>query len=217
MAKHRTAQILLMRPRKGNKMAAQSIGRSFSRLEKTLFLVLAVIIIAAAYYFGVIKNVADTKTANTLALEEIDSNIAAQRELEKIRLEMEDKLANMGSLTELPEVASYDNFSNELNELNKILATASSYNLNFSNPTQQGDTIRRVVNISFTTASYNAAFDVIKSLQKGSYYSLITDFNLSAKVLADGSIESVAGTAKVTFFETTAGSDNLDGVEIEEA
>lgn len=194
-------------------MANSRLSRPITRLEKVLFIVLAIVLIGTAYYFGVIKNVADTQAANQEALIDTKGNIAVQEEIASRRASMKNRLDELGSLAAVPEVASYDNFNNEIAELNTVLAQALSYDLSFSVPTRSGDTIRRVVDVSYTTENYESALSVIKALENGSYYCRITDFTLDAKLRVDGGIESVSGTVKVTFYETAVGATNLEGIE----
>lgn len=191
---------------------ASIFKRSFSTIEKVLIAVLIVALLGAAYYFGVVKNVADTKAANEQALASLEDEIASQRSVNMLRTQMEAELGDLGSLSSLPVVATYDNVSNELAELNSILSKASAYDLKFSAPEKSGTTIRRVVSISFTTPNNESALNIIGELKNGPYRCEITDFSLTAKLLADGSVESVAGTMTVTYYETSIGAGNLNGV-----
>lgn len=199
-------------------MARRSVlNRSFSTREKVLLLVLAVVLVIGAYYFLVVKNVADTLTANQQQLEEIQIQIDAQNTIAQARSRMEAELAELGDGESLPEVAVYDNIRNELNELNALMASATSYDLTFDQPELEGSLVRRTVSVSFTVPTYRAALDVVKALENGSYKCLIEDFALNGKLLPDGSVESVSATMSVTYVETTNGSTNLGGLPAEGA
>lgn len=199
-------------------MARRSVlNRSFSTREKVLLLVLAVVLVIGAYYFLVVKNVADTLTANQQQLEEIQIQIDAQNTIAQARSRMEAELAELGDGESLPEVAVYDNIRNELNELNALMASATSYDLTFDQPELEGSLVRRTVSVSFTVPTYRAALDVVKALENGSYKCLIEDFALNGKLLPDGSVESVSATMSVTYVETTNGSTNLGGLPEEGA
>ena len=199
-------------------MARRSaLNRSFSTREKVLLLVLAVVLVIGAYYFLVVKNVADTLTANQQQLEEIQIQIDAQNTIAQARSRMEAELAELGDGESLPEVAVYDNIRNELNELNALMASATSYDLTFDQPELEGSLVRRTVSVSFTVPTYRAALDVVKALENGSYKCLIEDFALNGKLLPDGSVESVSATMSVTYVETTNGSTNLGGLPEEGA
>ncbi|MBC2888027.1 hypothetical protein [Gordonibacter massiliensis (ex Traore et al. 2017)] len=194
-------------------MARRSmLNRSFSTREKVLMLVLAVLLVAACYYFLVIKNVADTKLENDLQLQEIQQQIDTQTALAMARTRMEGELEKLGDVNKLPVVATYDNIRNELDELNALLAGVGTYDVKFGQPELEGELVRRPVTITYTVPSYDAALNIVQSLQNGSYRCDITDFTLTGKMLADGSIESVNATLDVTYFETTRGATNLSGL-----
>lgn len=188
------------------------LNRSFSTREKVLMLVLAVLLVAACYYFLVIKNVADTKLENDLQLQEIQQQIDTQTALAMARTRMEGELEKLGDVGKLPVVATYDNIRNELDELNALLAGVGTYDVKFGQPELEGELVRRPVTITYTVPSYDAALGIVQSLQNGSYRCDITDFTLTGKMLADGSIESVNATLDVTYFETTRGASNLSGL-----
>lgn len=175
-------------------------------------LVLAVLLVAACYYFLVIKNVADTKLENDLQLQEIQQQIDTQTALAMARTRMEGELEKLGDVGKLPVVATYDNIRNELDELNALLAGVGTYDVKFGQPELEGELVRRPVTITYTVPSYDAALGIVQSLQNGSYRCDITDFTLTGKMLADGSIESVNATLDVTYFETTRGASNLSGL-----
>lgn len=193
-------------------MAANRLSRAFSRREKIMVLILAVIAVIAFYYFAVVQTVASTTAANDAALADIEDQIAVQNVISEKYAKMEAELEGLGSLDQLPEVASYDNLSNELQELNGVLAAATSYDLSFTAPEVEGETIRRVVNVSFTTPNYGSALSIVEALQNGKYRCEIRDISLTSKILANGSIDSVTGTLKVTYYETTVGANNLNGL-----
>lgn len=194
-------------------MARRSLlNRSFSTREKVLILILAVLLIVAFYYFFVIRNVAETKAANEMELAEIEQQIDAQTALATVRQRMQSELEELGAEESLPEVAVYDNIRNELDELNALLAGTSTYDLKFGQPVLEGDLVRRPVTVSFTVPSYQDALEMVRKLNNGTYRCQVTDFALTGKMLADGSIENVSATLDVTYFETTKGATNLSGL-----
>lgn len=194
-------------------MARRSIlNRSFSTRESVLILVLALLLMAACYYFLVVKNVADTLAANNEQLAQIETNIDVQEKVAEARARMEAELAALGDNESLPEVATYDNIRNELDELNALLAGASSYNLSFGQPTLDGQLVRRTVTATFTVPDYAAALNVVRELENGTYRCQITDFTLDGELMADGSVGGVDATLSVTYLETVNGATNLNGL-----
>lgn len=175
-------------------------------------LVLVIVLLVAAYYFFVVRNVADTQAANAIEMEQVQSDIDLQNTLKQVYEKKQRELDELGALGSLPEVAAYDNLRNELDELNTILGQTSAYDIKFATPEIDGDLIRRVVNITFTAPSYGDAFSIVDQLQNGKYRCDVTDFTVTAQLLADGSVKSVNATLKVTYFETANGATSLNGL-----
>ncbi|BAK43386.1 type II secretion system protein GspM [Eggerthella sp. YY7918] len=188
------------------------LNRSFSTREKVLMLILVGVVLVACYYFLVVKNVADTMAANQAQLEEIQLQTDTQTALAAARSRMENELAELGDKGNLPEVATYDNLRAELDELNALMASAKTYDVKFSEPTLDGQLVRRPVSVAFTTADYATALNMVRALENGSFRCEITDFSMAGKMLADGSVESVSSTINVTYLETTNGASNLTGL-----
>ncbi len=193
-------------------MANRLMSRSFTKREKIMILVLAVLLVVASYYFFVVQNVALTKASNTAKLEEVQDQMTVQTTIASMRNKMEQELGSMGDVNSLPVIATYDNLRNELDELNGVLAKASSYDLKLAQPTLEGETVRRVVTLTFTTPNYDTAMAIVEGLQNGKYRCEISDFALTGKMLASGSVESVSGTLSITYYETTAGATNTNGL-----
>lgn len=193
-------------------MKSNILNRSFSGREKALMLVLVIVVLVAAYYYLVVRNVADTQEANALALEEVQRDIDVQLAIAQTRVKMEAELAELGTLSGLPQVAVYDNLRSELDELNRVLGQTGSYDIKFSTPELDGDTVRRSVSITFTMPTYEESLAVVKQLQNGEYRCDVTDFALTGSLAADGSVKSVDATLKVTYFETAAGAESLNGL-----
>lgn len=194
-------------------MANKFVSRSFSAKEKVLLLVLIVVLMGALYYFGVIKYVADTQAANAAELEALETQQDIQRVLSQEYENMQQSLDEMGSLEDLPVVATYDNAKHEFKELSALLAQATGYTLDFDEPTLSGTTVRRVARITFTAGSYDQVFSIIDALENGSYRSQVNDIAMTGELLTDGSVKSVSTTLTVTFFETTNGAASTSGLK----
>lgn len=193
-------------------MANKLIRRAFTTREKVLVLLLAIVLVGAFYYFLIAKNFTGTLAYNTEQLAEVEDQIAVQTTIATLRESMQDELDGLETAEGLPEIATYDNVHNAVDELNVILAQTITYNLNFSQPELDGETVRRTVGMTFTTSDYATALAVVEDLQNGRYRCNITDFALNGSLMADGSIASVSATLSVTYFETTRGATSLSGL-----
>lgn len=155
------------------------IKRTLTSAERALLILLALIIVAGAYYLLVHKSVVNS-------LEDIES----QKEMVQTQLQvaqtknmkmkkMQDELAAIkesGSKTTVPE---YDNLSKDILFLNTVLAGTSDYTINFASVTTSNNIVRRVCNISFTSSSYNASCTIIKLLQNCKYCCRLGDVSMN--------------------------------------
>ncbi|MEG0323069.1 MAG: type II secretion system protein GspM, partial [Raoultibacter sp.] len=90
-------------------MSKSFLTRSFSNREKALIAVLVVLLLVAFYYFLVIRNVAQTQEANAIELEEVQMQIDVQNAVASARTSMQSELEELGTLENMPMVATYDN------------------------------------------------------------------------------------------------------------
>lgn len=188
------------------------LNRSLSTREKALVLTLVIVLLVAAYYFLVVRNVAETQEANAVAIEDVHTQIEVQKAVAQGREKMQRELDSLGTLANLPEVATYDNLRNELDELNSILRFTTSYDLKFSTPELDGSTIRRAVNITFSVPSYDEALAIVGRLQGGTYRCDVTNFSLDATMTADGTVTNVNAVMEVKFFESPTDAESLNGL-----
>lgn len=193
-------------------MANSVLSRSFTKREKIMLVVLAIILVCGAYYLFVIQAIQNNNAANAAELETVQTEIDTQTGIALLKSRMDSELKSLGDEANLPLVATYDNVRAEIDELNAILKDATTYSLNFAQPTLSGETVRRTVSLTFTTPDYGSALELVRTLQACKYRCEITDFALTGKMLADGSVESVSGSLNVTFYETTDGATNLSGL-----
>ena len=141
------------------------VSRDFRTGEKVLIAFLALVLLGLAYYWLVDKPVREGIEEAHAQRDAIQTDLTvAQAKLMQLQ-QMQDELDNLGSLDLSSRMGSYNNSKEELTELNRILSSASSYTVNFSNVTRSGDQIRRNFTLSFTASSYNAAKNIIRELR----------------------------------------------------
>lgn len=177
------------------------LSRDFTRMEKLLILVLALVLVGLAYYQFVYKT-----TQNSIASAEAD---AAQTRSE---LDIaEARLAQLNALQKklddleaegLSWMSSYNNAKAEVAFLNDILATTIQYSVSFSNVTRVGDQIRRSFSLNYKTPDYESAQEIIKKLCACENRCLVSD--VSCSIAADGTV-TMRQTA--TFYETMVGGE----------
>ena len=178
------------------------LSRDFTRTEKILIAVLALILLALAYYQFVDKNVreavANAESEAQMLQTELDAvqiklNTALQIKNNMDQLEAEGKLSWMGS---------YNNSKEEVAFLNGILAGTLKYSVAFAEITRSGDQIRRSFTLEYQTPDYLSAQEIIVKLQESRNRCLVGD--VKCTVDNDG---YVTVRQSATFYETM-----VDGV-----
>ena len=181
------------------------LSRDFSTKEKLLILVLALVLVALAYYQFVHRPVIDAiasaqAEADSLSVELQTVNEKLER-MRRMRAELEDVTAG-GTATEM---GSYNNSKEEIASLNDILRETLQYSISFANVTRSGDQIRRNFTLQLTTDNYETMEHIISAISASHYRCLIGDLRCTAtreRDVLDGNI-SIGATA--TFFETMVG------------
>ncbi len=176
------------------------MSRNFTRTEKILLLVLAIVLLGLVYYIFVYRNVSDSiasSNAEKNSLQtEYDGALARLSQLKGMKEEVVD-VKKSGSLSRME---SYNNSKNETAFLSDILSDTRDYNISFSDVTRNGDQIRRSFSLHYRTGNYREAEAIMLRLCQSRYRCLIGDVNCN--IAADGET-SMDMTA--TFFETMVG------------
>ena len=152
--------------------------RAFTNREKALILFLAILMIVAAYYLfvhrAVVDALADIESQKSLTQTEIDIANTKLQKMQAMQAEL-DEIEADGVKSVVPE---YDNLSREIVFLNGILGTTTDYTINFSGLTTSESVVRRFVNLSFTSESYDACCAIIEKLQNCEYCCRLGDVSM---------------------------------------
>ena len=191
------------------------LSRDFTRAEKIILVILALVLVGLAYYQFVYKMVAESiekahAEAEAIRVEMTGVNAKIQR--------MEEMQAELESIQSNPHASymgSYNNSKEELAFLNDVLSGALQYTITFSNVTRDGDQIRRNFSLQFTTEDYASMERIISRLCDGKLRCLINDISYSVSrynySAADRErygvdwYERVNVNCTATFFETMVG------------
>ena len=179
-------------------------SRSFTRVEKGLLLVLAVILVGLVYYQFVHKPVTNAIRTARADCEALESELlvasAKAQHLKKLETEMEDMKAD-GSASYM---ASYNNSKKEIALLNDILSNTQQYTISFANVSRSNDQIRRNFTLQFRTADYAAMQQVIEDLCGSEYRCQVGDIQCAVNRERDGR-NYVTANVTATFYETMVG------------
>ena len=181
------------------------MSRDFTRFEKILLVLLALILVGLVYYRFIYIPVIESIAASEADYEE------TQKELEVIQ-ERVDYLGgiqeSMDALQEegkLSWMASYNNSKEEIAFLNDILADTIKYSISFANVTRSGDQIRRNFTLQFTTDNYGIMEHMLSALSQNHHRCLIGDLRCTAARNESVLEGNITVNATATFFETMVG------------
>ena len=188
------------------------LNRAFTPREKGLILALALVLVGAFYYFAVIQGTSATLSANEQRMAELQVSLEEQQ-LKAVQLRaMEAELEQLSNKKEAPQVQAYNNFRGEWDQLKGLLRDATSFQLNFGDPVATGQLVRRPVQASFTTGSYQEALALVERIQKGQYRCVINDFGMSQVSDQVKDQTGVSVSVSMTFYETLEGATDLSGL-----
>lgn len=188
------------------------LTRQFSKSEKTLLAFVAILLLAAVYYFGIYSpttsQLEDIKTQQQDVDSELITEEAKTMRLATMRKELET-LELAGNFVETP---AYDNQQPVITMLNAILSETKDYSLTFQEITmpESGTTVRRPVQMTFNCSSYQQARNVIGRLHDGPYRCLISALSFAIDNGEGGAVDEatasisnsgVTVTLLVTYFE----------------
>ena len=159
------------------------MDREFTPREKGMLLVLAVLLLALGYmklfYAPVQQAVEDNQQRQT---ELQDQALIEQTRVLKMQV-MEKELEELKAGNAVPDaqVPDYDNVQRVMIELNAILARAQEYSLAFDDVSlDDSGLVRRPVELTFKTADYAAAREIINDLYHCRYRCSIQDVSIYA-------------------------------------
>ena len=191
------------------------LSRDFTRGEKALLLLLALILVGMAYYFVVDRPVRTALESAKAEKEALVTELTALQgrlaRMEKMQAELEALQAN----PEMSRMGSYNNSKAELDFLNELLDETDEYTVSFTGVTRDGDQVRRNFNLKFTVKDYSTAERLLKKIYSCDLRCLLNDisytwtrtyYNTTDRLrYARDYYERVNVTATATFYETMVG------------
>lgn len=191
------------------------LSRDFTRGEKALLLLLALILLGLTYYLVVdrpvraaLESARAEKEAIRTELTTLQARIAR---MEKMEQELNAIRANPG----VSEMGSYNNSKAELDFLNELLDETDEYTVTFTGVTRDGDQVRRNFNLKFAVPDFTTAERLLKKvygcemrclLNDISYSRTRTYYNSADRLrYARDYYERVNINATATFYETMVG------------
>ena len=173
------------------------LSRDFTRAEKILIAVLALILLGLAYYQFVDRPVRQSIANAQSEADMLQSEVTAAQARLAAAQKVKNSLDELEASGQKSWMGSYNNGKAEVAFLNDILADTLKYSVTFSNVTRNGNQIRRNFSLRFQTANYPEARDVITRLLQGENRCLMGDMKCSVDESGTVTIDATA-----TFYET---------------
>lgn len=181
---------------------------SFTRREKALILVLAVVLVAVAWFVFVYQGTSEqiTKIEGELATveSEISLDTARVAKLEQMREDVAKRKAEGARAVEMPK---YDNIKPLMTQLNNVMSAADTYTLTFDDlQSDGGQYMLRGVRIDYGTQTFRAAEDLARTLSNGQYPCSVDTMSIVDKTTSSASVRGnstspVTASVHVTFYE----------------
>ena len=186
----------------------------FSLRETILVLIATVLALSIFYYQVIYRNYRDAlKRYDTSNIEEQTTILAAKaskmKNMENYISEHEGKSTG--------EVAVYNNLAGEIDALADVFAgRVQNVSINWSEPTLPDNIVRRNAEITVVTSTYAEAESLVNDIADLKYRCIISSLSLTGSDSKSvDSSDSVTAVMNVTFFETTDGADNTNGLVTE--
>ena len=191
------------------------LSRDFTRGEKALLLLLALVLLGLTYYLVVdrpvraaLESARAEKEAIMTELTTLQGRIAR---MEKMEQELKAIQANPG----VSQMGSYNNSKAELDFLNELLDETDEYTVTFTDVTRDGDQVRRNFSLKFAVQDFTTAERLLRRIYSCEMRCLINDLNYSRTRTYYNSAdrlryardyyERVNVDATATFYETMVG------------
>lgn len=142
----------------------------------------------------------------TSELERLEQEqVSCEEQLQVAQIQLEDKQRMERELEEIfaadPEplsIAPYDNLQPVMFELNGVLESTPEYSLSFGTVDTEEPIVRRRIQLTYTSGSYESAKQVLQRLHDSAYRCMLDDVSISIGERDEG---GVSVNASLVFFE----------------
>lgn len=182
------------------------LSRAFTKREKILMTILALMLVVAFYYLVVEQRIGG-------AIEQAEADIEFYQTENALLQTQKDKIDYMKGQLEIihqqddPQIVPpYDNLQQVMLFLNAVLSTTSDYSISFGTaqlPDGGSYIATRSVAINFASPSYPVAKQVVKNLQECPYCCTLQNLNIMPAVSGYAVTEgNVNVSLNVVFYES---------------
>lgn len=173
--------------------------KEFTRREKILLLVLAVLVIGLGYYKFVLQPI-NSKISDYRNMESELQLEYEQNQIKAARINMMEKEIQKAQADGIKRtVASYDNSVNLMPELYRIMKSSIDYSLDFGELVFENDIVKRPVEITYDTSTYKQARAIIDKLYSSQYAMQVDDLTIQTREATDRQV--VTTYISIIYFE----------------
>lgn len=188
------------------------MSRDFTRTEKILIVVLALILLGLVYYQFVEKTVRSSITNAQSEAQMLQTELDAAQARLAAAQNIKNSMDELEASGQKSWMGSYNNSKAEVTFLNAILADTLQYSVTFSNVTRAGDQIRRSFTLEYRTDSYASAHEIMARLSQSHDRCIVSE--ASCALENDG---MVVVRQAATFYETMVGGVPDAGLPVDSA
>lgn len=178
---------------------------TFSRREKVLIAVFALLLVTIGWYQLVYINTTEQIHMLNSKIETVELDISTSKtklaKKKEMELVIKQKIAEGAKTTPIPV---YDNIKPLMAEMDTIMAKAASYTLQFESlETESGEYIQRGVTMHFTCGTYEEAEKIMQEIIEGPYPCYIDSVDIGTSRMTAAKMENadISVYIHVVFFE----------------
>ena len=188
------------------------MSRDFTRTEKILIIVLALILVGLAYYQFVDRPVRQSIANAQAEADMLQTEVTAAQARLATAQKVKNNLDELEASGQMSWMGSYNNSKAEVAFLNGILADTLQYSVSFANVTRAGNQIRRSFTLEYRTGSYASAHEIRARLGQSHDRCLVSDASCSMENSGEVVVHQAA-----TFYETMVGGTPDAGLPVDSA
>lgn len=187
-----------------------NLSKAFTKREKVLMAILAVLLLAAVYFLAVHRPVTEELARIESEKQTADSELivlqAKAKHLNDMKAELEEILADPHAAV----TPKYDNLKQLMTFLDTVTAGTKDYDISFQTrfPAEEGTVVRRTAGMRFVCASYADARSIVEALRDCPWRCLASDLSITPAGERNGKTDrpitegAVQVSLTVTFFES---------------
>lgn len=178
------------------------MNRELTGREKTLLLVLVILVLTLGYFKLIYEPINDQIDACRVNTEQEQTEMDSLLVRLEHKRSMECSLETLRAEGEAKPIPAYDNSGRLMMDLNVILTRAKEYSLDFSAGTTSEDyVILRPLSLTYTTNTYEQSREILDLLCESENVNRISDLSIQRNTDKGKGTSEVRTSMVITYFE----------------